>query len=78
MIEFILITGFILIVFIVLFLKGLVNFKNERINNGRKKCKNCIYCICIYNSGFTTCRNKNNPVYMSSTMIEECRWKRRR
>ena len=78
MIEFILITGFTLIVFIVLFLRGLINIKNERINSGRKKCTNCIYCIWLYNSGFTACRNKNNPFYMSSTMIEECRWKRKR
>ncbi|MBC8527194.1 MAG: hypothetical protein H8D22_10175 [Candidatus Cloacimonetes bacterium] len=78
MVGLLLVAGFILFVFIGLFLRGLTNFKNERINNAREKCKDCKYCIFLYNSGFTYCRNLNNEFYMSSTMVDACEWKERR
>ena len=78
MISLLLVAGFILFVFIGLFLKGLTNFKNERINDAREKCKDCKYCECLCNSGFTACKNMNNEFYMSSTMVDACKLKERR
>lgn len=65
----------ILVIFYIGLLNGLYRQKKERIKRAREKCRDCRYCSCLLNSGFTYCLHPKNEKFMSSTMIMFCKFK---
>ena len=67
-----------IVTIIILFFRGLKIQKDERIECGREKCSDCKYKIETLNSGFTACKHPKNEYYMSSSMIEMCKFKEKK